>query len=182
MRDATCERVARDELCPEGRNKLKFDILAAVWVQEVSWRHEVWQDACYCTWSCSWIVFWPVLSCFACNSNVFKDFDLKFSVWVYLTMLLMWSSMIFVAVSQKSAIQGQTWPKWPKLVFCIFLCHFSSNWVEISCVIPEDPTLVDQVSDHPLKWLLWPCWTKSGQKTPNFQHRPIWLKIGGNLH
>ena len=82
-----------------------------------------------------WIAILLVPPCFDCIFDVFQDFELKF------------------LVNQK--LQHRA-----KISVLHFSPPFSSNRVEISCVMSRGPTLVDQVSDHPLNWFF----NHAGQK------------------
>ena len=70
---------------------------------------------------------------------------LKILSWNFQCVFTWPCSLVFVAVSQKVRLNVAPMPK---SVFCLFLCYFPSNWVEIACVMPGDPTYIDQVSDH----------------------------------
>ena len=179
------ERAAQDVLSPQGRNKLKVDILTAVWVQEMLCCHQVWQDACSLCIILS--MNWDELQSSVCRlvSTVSSPF-FKILSWNF-QCVLSWPwpwcvAQLFLLQWAKRCSTGPNVAPGPKSVSSTFLHHFSSNWVEISCVMPGDSTLIDQVSDHPLNWFLRPCWTKTRQKMPIFQLCPIWLKIGGYLH
>ena len=57
-----------------------------------------------------WIAIFRVPPCFDCIFAVFQDFELKFSVCLILTMALMCSPIVFVAVSQKMQYRAKRGP------------------------------------------------------------------------
>ena len=105
---------------------------------------------------------------------------LKILSWNFHCALTWPCSLVFVAVSQKVRLNVAPMPK---SVFCLFFCYFPSNWVEIACVMPGDPTHIDQVSDHwsssksKVTLMAMLHWTERGQKCRFFNIVRIGWKL-----